>query len=71
MTISLDAELATLVRSAAEAAQGNVSSWLADAARRRLESQGLLVVINDWEAEHGAISDQEQGEARRRLGWDG
>lgn len=70
LTISLDAELAALVRAAAEADRGNVSSWLADAARRRLESRGLRAVIVDWEIQHGAISEEERAEARRRLGWD-
>lgn len=70
LTISIDAELAALVRAAAESERGNVSSWLAAAAQRRLESQGLRTVIVDWEAEHGAISDAERSEARRRLGWD-
>lgn len=68
MTVSMDADLATMVRSAAEADNQNVSVWIADAARRRLATRGLAAVVADWEAEHGPFTDEELAVARRRLG---
>jgi hypothetical protein len=67
VTVSLESELAAAVRDAADADAQNVSSWLADAARRRLATRGLRDVIADWEAEHGDLTPQELALARRRL----
>jgi hypothetical protein len=55
--ISFDQKLARAVRRAA----GNepTSSWLADAARRKLRAAGLLRVVDEWEAEHGALTESE------------
>jgi hypothetical protein len=55
--ISFDQKLARAVRRAA----GNepTSSWLADAARRKLRAEGLLRVVDEWEAEHGALTESE------------
>jgi hypothetical protein len=62
--ISFDPALARAVRRAA----GNqpTSAWLADAARRKLRSQGLLKVVRDWETEQGAITKAELRAAARR-----
>jgi len=67
VTISLEAELAETVREAAEADAQNLSAWLADAARRRLVSRGLRDVLAEWEAEHGAFSEDELAAARARI----
>jgi hypothetical protein len=55
--ISFDQKLARAVRRAA----GNepTSAWLADAARRKLRAEGLLRVVDEWEAEHGALTQAE------------
>ena len=50
LTVSLEAELAAAVRDAADADSQNVSSWLAEAARRQLAARGLRDVISAWEA---------------------
>lgn len=57
LAISFDQKLARAVRRAA----GNepTSSWLADAARRKLRAEGLLRVVHEWEAEHGALSESD------------
>ncbi|MFN0092365.1 MAG: hypothetical protein ACKVWR_19205 [Acidimicrobiales bacterium] len=68
LTVSLEAELAAAVRDAADADSQNVSSWLAEAARRHLAARGLRDVISAWEAEHGALSDDELTAARARIG---
>jgi len=41
---------------------------LADAAERKLRSQGLRAVVSEWEAEHGELTAAEKGRARRDLG---
>ncbi|MCP4959497.1 MAG: hypothetical protein GY925_09545 [Actinomycetia bacterium] len=68
LTVSIEAELATAVRDAAEADAQNLSAWLADAARRRLAARGLRDVVTDWETEHGAFTEQELNDAQARLG---
>lgn len=67
LTVSLDNELAAAVRDAAEADEQNVSAWMGAAARRQLAARGLGDVIADWEAEHGALSEDELAAARIRL----
>ena len=67
LTIRLDPELAADVREAAEADSRTVSSWLADAARRRLLTRGLGALLDEWEAENGAFTPAELAEARARL----
>lgn len=66
--VSFDQELAAQVQAAARAAGQPVSTWLAEAARRRLARDGLLAVVADWEAEHGPLSEEELANARRELG---
>jgi hypothetical protein len=67
LTVSLDTDLAVAVREAADADELNVSAWLADAARRRLAYRGLGDVVSDWEALHGAFSDDELAAARQAI----
>ena len=68
ITVSLETELAAAVRDAADADAQNVSSWLADAARRQLAARGLLEVVAAWEEEHGPFDDAELAAARARIG---
>jgi hypothetical protein len=68
LTVSLESELASAVREAADADSQNMSAWLADAARRRLATRGLADVVAEWEAAHGAFTDSELETARARLG---
>ena len=57
LAVSFDEELARAVRRAA--GKEPTSSWLADAARRKLRAEGLLRTVDDWEAEHGELTDAE------------
>jgi hypothetical protein len=57
LAISFDEELARQVKRAA--GKEPTSSWLADAARRKLRAEGLLDVVSDWEKEHGPFGDAE------------
>lgn len=62
--ISMDVKLAREVRKAAGATP--MSSWLADAAQRKLRAEGLLRAVTEWEGEHGEISKSELAAASRR-----
>jgi hypothetical protein len=66
--VSFDEELAAAVQAAARVAGQPVSSWLAEAAKRRLNQDGLLAAVGDWEAEHGPITEEELAAAREELG---
>ena len=66
--VSFDEDLAAKVQRAAKVAGQPVSTWLAEAARRRLNSDGLLAAVADWEAEHGEITEEELAAARQELG---
>jgi hypothetical protein len=64
--ISFDEELARAVRRAA--GKEPTSAWLADAARRKLRSEGLLRVVGEWEKRHGTLIDAELKAVRRKQG---
>lgn len=63
--ISLEKSLAREIKRSA--AREPISAWLADAARRKLRSEGLGEVVASWEAEHGAFTSEELEAARRKL----
>ena len=62
--ISFDQNLARAVRRAA--GKQATSAWLADAARRKLRSEGLLQVVRDWEDEHGQLREVELPPPKRK-----
>ena len=68
LTVSFDPELVSAAREAAEEEGQNLSTWLADAARRRLSSGALLDVVAEFEALHGAFAEEELAIARKQLG---
>ncbi len=53
---SMDDVLLADARADAEAEGLTLSSWLADAAADRLRLKDLHHLVDEWEAEHGAIS---------------
>ena len=60
LAISFDGGLAAQVQRAARShSAGNVSAWLAEAARERLRHQALTDAIAQYEAEAGVITDDE------------
>jgi hypothetical protein len=65
--VSFDAELAAEVADAAKAeTEGNVSAWLANAARAELRRKAMRDAVAAFEAEHGAITEAELAEAQRK-----
>ncbi len=67
ITISIDGQLAEALRDAAADDDMNVSAWASEAIEQKLNQRGLRAVIADWEAEHGAFTDEELAAARKRL----
>ena len=65
IAVSLDPKLAKAIRKAA--GKQTTSAWLADAAIRKLRSEGLSRVVRDWEAEHGPLTDAEIGAAEGEM----
>jgi hypothetical protein len=63
IAVSFDKDLARAVRRAA--GKEPTSSWLADAARRKLRAEGLLHAVGEWENEHGTLVDAELRAAER------
>lgn len=66
LAISFDGWLATAVQKAAQTqAAGNVSAWLAEAARDRLRLEGGRQLLKEHEAKHGVITDEQIAEVER------
>jgi hypothetical protein len=66
LAISLEGKLAKQVERAAKSeSQGNISAWLADAARLRLRQLAAKEALRAYEAESGPITDDELDEVRR------
>lgn len=55
----MDSELLDEVERAAAEGGMTVSAWLAQLARDRLALLGLGQLIDEWEAEHGAFTEEE------------
>ena len=67
MSISFDVRLGDDVRHAAEKAGKPLSTWLAEAAATKLRAEALAEFLDDWEAEHGAFTEEELERARQSL----
>lgn len=65
LAISLEKNLARQIKRSA--AGEPVSTWLADAAQRKLRSEGLRTLVAEWEAAHGEITDAEMQAVDRRI----
>jgi hypothetical protein len=68
LAISVDADVHEQVLAAAKAEGVSVSAWMTAAAQRALLVRDGLRAIEEWEAEHGALTEQELSDARRRVG---
>ncbi len=66
IAVSLPEQLEQAVRRDARGAGTTVSSWLADAATRKLRRKHARAALAEFEARHGEITEAESAEARRR-----
>ena len=84
MSVTFAPELGEAVSAAAAEAGLPLSEWLAQAAEAKLNAdrdagilaeaahrrrmEGLGKFLDEWQAEHGAFTDEEMAEASRKLG---
>ena len=69
LSISMDAELAEAIRQAAEDDGLSVSAWIAKEVGRTIRRRGLRRLLDEYQAEHGAFTDEERRAADIRLGY--
>ena len=67
LAITMDRDVHAKVVRAAKAEQKSISAWMTAAARRSLLMRDGLAAIAEWEAEHGALSEDELAAARVRV----
>jgi hypothetical protein len=67
LAISVERGIHAKVLKAAEADGVSVSAWMTAAARRALLLRDGLSAIEEWESEHGALTQGELEAARRRI----
>jgi hypothetical protein len=63
----MDEDLLAAVREAAEEEDETLSAFLAEAARHRVRLLGLGRLLDDWERENGAFTEEELAEAEYWL----
>ena len=68
ISIALDAALGQAVRTAAGRSGMSLSRWIGQAVADRLRNEQLGRALDQWEAEHGAFTQEELDEAARSLG---
>jgi len=67
LSIALDDAVAHDVARAAERSGVSVSAWINRAAEHELATEAGLDAVRDWEADHGALTDEELAEADKLL----
>lgn len=67
LAITVDPDVHEGVLAAASADGVSVSAWLTDAARAALRRRDGLAAVAAWEAQHGALTDDEMQAAHRRV----
>lgn len=67
LSVALDETVAAQVVHAAERVGLSVSAWLNHAAENELAIEAGLDAVRDWEAEHGALTDEELAAADSLL----
>lgn len=67
IAITIDPDVHKSILEAASLDRVSVSAWMTNAAREALRRRAGLVAIAEWEKEHGAFTEQEMKESRRRV----
>lgn len=67
LSVSFDPDLGDAVRDAAKRGGRGLSGWLAEAAEAKLRAEALGDFLDDWEAEHGALSSEQLTAAASEL----
>lgn len=67
LSITVDSAVHESVVAAAAADGVSVSAWMTTAARRALIARDGLSGVDEWEQAHGAFTETELADARRRV----
>jgi uncharacterized lipoprotein YddW (UPF0748 family) len=67
LAITIGSDVHARVVRAAHKRKMSISAWLTEAARRSLRIGDGLAAVEEWEREHGALSDEELKAARQRV----
>jgi hypothetical protein len=67
LAVTVDADIHAKVLDAAETEGKSVSAWITEAARRALLVRDGLAAVEEWEAQHGALTPAELRAARSRI----
>jgi hypothetical protein len=67
MAITVDPDVHAGVVAAAADDGISVSAWMTEAARQRLVVRDGIAGVEEWEAQHGALTAEELESARLRL----
>ena len=67
LAITVDPEVHEQVVAAAADEGVSVSAWMTAAARRALLIRDGLQAVEEWEREHGRLTEEELSAARRRV----
>jgi hypothetical protein len=67
VAITVDPDVHEGVLAAASEEGVSVSAWMTEAARRALLIRDGLAAVQEWEAEHGDLTDAELEAARQRV----
>ena len=70
LAITVDADVHAGVVAAASEEGLSVSAWMTNAARRALLVRDGLRAVEEWEVEHGRLTDAELAVARKRVAED-
>jgi hypothetical protein len=80
MSVALGPELDQRVRESATGSRKSIAEWIAEAAKAKLlleqgeeaelqrRMRGLDRFLEEWQAEHGAFTDEEMAETSREMG---
>jgi hypothetical protein len=66
LSVSFEPVLARRTRAAADATGESLSAFVAAAVEQRLKLEAAREVLEEWEAEHGPITDRERERVRSR-----
>jgi hypothetical protein len=67
LAVTIDPEVHAAVVRLAHADGVSISAWMTEAARKAVRLRDGLTAVAEWEAEHGALTEEEMEAARRRV----
>ena len=67
LAITVDPQVHQQLLKAAAEDGLSLSAWITEAVRRALKVRDGRAAVAEWEAEHGAFTEEELEDARRRL----